>query len=248
MNGDPFAPIGGGRAPRRSTASWAAVVPVPPDAPPPPASHFKLGKPTSRWRYTDAAGRILGFVDRYDPPDSEKVFRPLIYALPAGGGAAKWRWESWPAPRPLYGLQQLAERPDAPVVVCEGEKSADAAGALLPTMAMIASSNGSKGAGKTDWSPLRGRRVIIWPDADTPGLEYAKAVAELAAAAGAVSVAIVSPPSGCKVGWDAADALAEGWDEARADELIANAVPAPIGAGRAPAAAAGIAGRHSATF
>jgi putative DNA primase/helicase len=242
MNGDPFAPLNGGTAPRRNTASWMPVLPVPPDAPAPPASHFKLGKPTTRWRYTDTAGRALGFVDRYDPPDGQKVFRPLIYARPAAGGAAKWRWESWPAPRPLYGLQKLAERPDAPVVVCEGEKSADAASGLLPKMVTIASPNGSEAAAKADWSPLCGRSVIVWPDADTPGLEYAKAVAKLVAAAGALSVAIVSPPSGCKVSWDAADALAEGWDEARADEFIANAAPAPNGGG-ASTSGNGI-GRH----
>jgi hypothetical protein len=37
---------------------------------------------------------------------------------------------------------------------------------------------------------------------------------------------ILAPPPEAKSGWDAADALAEGWDEARALELIAAAEPA----------------------
>jgi len=68
----------------------------------------------------------------------------------------------------------------------------------------------------------------VWPDADVAGLEYAQAVAKLALAAGADSVAIVSPPAGVAVGWDAADALAGGWSDARAAELITTAVPVSI--------------------
>jgi len=234
MTGDPFAPIG--RAtPTTATrkSEWAPVLPVPDDAPPPPAEHFKLGKPTATWRYTDAAGAVLGYVLRFDTTDGEKVFRPLIYARPAAGGKAAWRWESWPPKRPLYGLQGLARRPIAAVVVCEGEKAADAAAMLLASYVTVTSPNGSKGAGKTDWSPLRGRAVTIWPDADTAGLEYAHAVAKHALRAGAVSVAIVAPPDGVKVGWDAADALAEGWSGELAGKLVTSADPFEQKAGAA---------------
>jgi hypothetical protein len=66
----------------------------------------------------------------------------------------------------------------------------------------------------------------VWPDADSAGLDYARAVAEAALLAGAVSVVIVSPPpEKGETGWDAADALAEGWAEARAAALIADAIP-----------------------
>src|SRR4029077_1577942 len=117
----------------------------------------------------------------------------------------EWRWESWPAKRPLYGLQRLAERPLAPTLIVEGEKCVDAATRLLPDLAVLCSSNGSKGFGKADWSPLKGRAVVIWPDADVPGLGYARQVAKLTLAAGATSAAIVSPPESVAIGWDAAD-------------------------------------------
>ena len=38
----------------------------------------------------------------------------------------RWRWKSVRAPRPLYNLNNLAAHPGAPVVICEGEKAADA--------------------------------------------------------------------------------------------------------------------------
>jgi hypothetical protein len=215
MSADPFAPLGGGLAASGAVKrSWTTVLPVPADAPKPPASHHRLGKPVATWCYRSAKGEILGFVSRFETPDG-KVFRPLTYARPVDGGKAQWRWESWAPPRPLYALGALAERADALVVVTEGEKAADALGALVPAMVTVTSPNGSKSAGKADWSSLRGRRIVIWPDADSAGLAYANEVSRRASAAGALSVAIVSPPAGVKVGWDAADAKAEGWTEAR---------------------------------
>ena len=75
-----------------------------------------------------------------------------------------------------------------------------------------------------DWSPLRGRAVTVWPDGDAAGTEYARQVAKLVTAAGALSVAIVAPPADVKVGWDAADAVADGWTPERAAEFVAAAV------------------------
>ena len=221
---DPFAPIAG-KGKRANLAvvppAMAVMMPVPTEAPAPPQRHPTLGQPILAWTYTDTAGRVLGYVHRYE---KRKQFRPLTLWRHAAGSALEWRWKSWPPKRPLYGLARLTEKPTAPVVVCEGEKSADAAQRLLPGFAAVTSPNGSKSAGKADWTPLHGRDVTIWPDADAAGLDYARAVAKAATEVGAASVVIVSPPADAKVGWDGADALAEGWDQARASTFVAAAV------------------------
>jgi hypothetical protein len=209
----------------RGTRSGNVVMPVPADAPAPPATHPTLGEPTQIWTYENAAGGVIGYVLRFDNADG-KEFRPLTLWRHAADGRPEWRWQGWPNKRPLYGLRELAVRPFVPVVVCEGEKSADAAECQLPGFVVVTSPNGSDSADKADWSSLQGREVIIWPDADIPGREYAKAVTECLAAVGAKSVAVVSPPSGAKEGWDAADALEEGWTPDQAAALIAQAVPA----------------------
>ena len=82
-------------------------------------------------------------------------------------------------------------------------------------MVAITSPNGSKAGKSADWLPLRGRKAVIWPDADAAGLDYTNVAAKALIAAGAIGVAIVSPPSSVKVGWDAADALAEGGNRTR---------------------------------
>ncbi|WP_249780897.1 ATP-binding protein [Bradyrhizobium sp. dw_78] len=235
MNDNPFAPIGGVTSGKSGASSsktkWVTVVPVPADAPPAPTIHPKLGRPTARWSYTDAAGRPIGFVLRFDAA-SKKEFRPLTYCRPEGGGAAAWRWESWQGKRPLYGLQELAERPGAPVVVTEGEKACDAARVLLPASVVVTSPNGATNARHADWRPLKGCSITIWPDADSAGNEYANEVVGRALAAGATSVRIAVPPRGVKTDWDAADALAEGWDETRAAAFIASATEKKSDAGR----------------
>jgi putative DNA primase/helicase len=221
---DPFAPLGSDDAKGSARKDdWLPVLPAPHDAPPPPTSHPKLGTPTARWTYRDKAGALLGFVLRFDGQD-DKVIRPLV--LHQRGSKREWRWTSWPAPRPLYGLDRLAGKTSALVVITEGEKAADAAARLIPGAAVLTSPNGSKSASHADWTPLRGRSVVIWPDADAAGLDYANTVARLADQAGAASVAFVSSPAGVSVGWDAADAETEGWTAERAAALIRTAKPA----------------------
>ncbi|MEE1612068.1 hypothetical protein [Microvirga sp. CF3016] len=229
MSDDPFAPLSGAGRPKQDKPDLVAVVPVPPDAPSPPQIHPKLGQPAASWTYLNGDGQIIGYVHRFNQTDGEKQFRPLVLFRPSAGGPLAWRWESWTNPRPLYGLDLLQARPHALVVVAEGEKSADAARKLVPGCVVVTSPNGSKSAAKADWSPLKGRAVIIWPDADAVGLAYAGTVARLALEAGAASVAIVSPPEGVEPGWDAADALDEGWDEERVRGLLAAARPAGQG-------------------
>jgi putative DNA primase/helicase len=90
---------------------------------------------------------------------------------------------------------------------------------------VVTSPNGAKGPTNADWSPRQGREVTIWPDADEPGRSYAEIVTRKAIAVGALSVVIISPPADVPDGWDAVDASAQGWTEARAAELAQSAKP-----------------------
>lgn len=209
----------GPREPRSEPprATGAPSGPIPPEAlPGRPKTHPKHGRPSTVWTYADLEGAPLAFVCRFDPPQGRKVFAPLTWT------AEGWTWKAPEAPRPLYGLDRLAARPAAPVIFAEGEKAADAAAALLPESVAVTTMNGAQAPQKSDFAPLAGRLVRIWPDADPPGLSYAGKVAELARAAGAARAEVlalaslaVDPASGAPrelpKGWDAADALADGW-------------------------------------
>ncbi|TBW38409.1 hypothetical protein EYW49_09055 [Siculibacillus lacustris] len=230
MSENPFAPLGS--EPPENTGDglppppvYTCVMPVPVDAPKPVFNHPKLGEPSGVWTYRNAEGAILGYALRFDGPDG-KQFRPLAVFSPEGSRRLIWRYEAFPAPRPLFGLDLLAAHPDATVVVVEGEKAAEAGRRLLPDHVVVTSPNGSKSASRADWSPLKRRPVVIVPDADEPGTRYAADVARLVAEAGAISVTVCSPPEGVAKGWDLADLEAEGEGAAaRALALIISARP-----------------------
>jgi putative DNA primase/helicase len=220
MHKNPFEPLGKSSENEgpAGASSRCVVMPVPANAPVPPSQHPTLGVPSTTWAYRNAVGEVLGFICRFEQMDGAKSFRPLC--LFQQGDALTWRWEMWPAPRPLYGLELLAANPDATVLVAEGEKSADAAQVLLPEFVCMTSPGGSKSAVKADWSVLKGRAVILWPDADEPGQTYAETVARLLKEAGVESVSVLMPPGDVPGGWDAADAVETGWTAEQVLDLL----------------------------
>jgi hypothetical protein len=175
--------------------------------PPSPSSQRKkppmdeLGPHTGKWDYLDKDGSLLVCVYRYDPPGQKKQFRPLD---------VKTRKRQAPVDnRPLYNLPGIMSAND--VVFVEGEKAAQA----LIDIGITASTSmhGSNGpVNKTDWSPLAGKRVVIWPDKDKAGWNYAETVAMAARTAGANVLSILIPPEDKPNKWDAADAVTEGMD------------------------------------
>lgn len=165
----------------------------------PTAPVDELGPVTAKWNYYSGDGTLLACVYRHDPPGG-KQFRPWDVLA---------RKMKAPSPRPLYN--QPAMRSADEVILVEGEKAAEALieQGICATTAM----NGANApVEKTDWSPLSNKRVLIWPDKDTAGWQYAETAAQAALNAGASSVAILMPPDGKTEKWDAADAVIEGMD------------------------------------
>jgi putative DNA primase/helicase len=173
----------------------------PKGTPLPNFTHKKFGKPVTRYTYRDHAGDVLYFVCRYEL-DGEKSFGGWSYT-----DDGRWLNKSWPAPRPLYGLELLNN--DKPILIVEGEKSCDAARTICGTVYNVVTwPNGATAYDKADWSPVFGKKVLIWPDADEPGRKAAASIVKiLLNQCPEIKVLNVPPQDG----WDAADALAEGW-------------------------------------
>jgi len=207
----------------------AAIVAIAPDDLPVIPSRLKVldigGEKvplSDQWVYHDKQGNFLCYVHRFDASSGKKEFRPLM--LSDTGTGMKWKRKAPIEPRPLYGLDRLAARPDAEVMVCEGEKATDAASLLFPSIIAVSSMNGAKSPEKSDWSSLCGRTVFLWGDFDEPGDNYIATVEKLATEAGANVRHAVRPEwffqmsselgivrEALRVGWDAADAEREGF-------------------------------------
>jgi putative DNA primase/helicase len=199
--------------------------PMPPpadaEAPEVAASRLFGRPPDALWPYRDVNCAVLFWVCRWnvvEDGNSEKQIRPQCWF--ADGG---WHLAHWPAPRPLYNLNEINSHPNAQVVVCEGEKAADAASRIFPNSVAATSCGGAQATHLSDWAPLERRQVLIWPDNDPAGEKYARDVAielkEFGCDILMVDVAaLVAIDGGARgnsfdpVGWDAADAFTD-WSD-----------------------------------
>lgn len=177
----------------------------------------ELGAPVATYRYYDTRGNVVASVVRFEPDGTRasKTFRPFCHRTV--DGVTKWMAGA-PDLRPLYRLPDIATTQT--VVLCEGEGCADAL-SVVGIPATSAMQGAKAPIDKTDWSPLAGKTVIIWPDNDEPGFAYAKAVSERLTSLGC-KVLGITPPEGVAPKWDAADCVTEGRD---AHGLISSATP-----------------------
>ena len=104
----------------------------PPEAP--QIQHSKYGTAAVRWVYRDAAGAPLFAVARFNLANGKKEVLPYtfgrrVWTMKNGirRDVTEWHFKRPNLPVPLYGLDRLAARPNAPVLITEGEKKADAA-------------------------------------------------------------------------------------------------------------------------
>ena len=242
------------RPKRRETAAMDALR-LPTGAPEPTPERMalkELGEPSTVWLYHDTNGSALGFaVARYEVKDG-KTIRPWMYDAKRRQwtpGAPKpprplYGLEGLGAcAEPKVGGDAMHRRAKAGpfsvarVLVVEGEKAADeaakmfaylavAAGAeLFQNLAVVTSPGGANAASSADWTPLNGRQVVVWPDADEAGRRYAEDVVTLATSAGAESVSVVRVPKDLPKGWDLADPLPDGWTPERVAEMFEDAEP-----------------------
>ncbi len=167
---------------------------------------------SGQWDYISRDGEVLVTVRRYDI-GGKKEFRPWIPGV---------NYPKAPDVRPLYNIPNILN--EQRVVWVEGEKCAQAlidAGITATCTLGGAGALTRKNADKFDFTPLRGKELIIWPDNDDAGRRLAEIVREVALDADADSVTILHPPAGKPPKWDAADAIAEGLN---IDEFINNGV------------------------
>jgi predicted P-loop ATPase len=254
------------QAARRSM--WRAVVPVPPHAPK-PGFQFKFhDRKMDVWQELDAVrtweyrfeGDLYGYVARFERVNSKgetvKDTLPRTWCVDESDsrGTHRWHWKTWDAPRPLFvPLGQLSHDCSLPVVVVEGEKCAEAGMQLLGhEFDFVSWPGGCKAWSFARWGWLMGRKVILWPDADSqrkgltkaereagvdpaskpykpyemqPGYQAMLHIGQVLVADHACDVFMCRVPEPGKLndGWDIADAIEQGWDAERVRKFILGA-------------------------
>ena len=181
----------------------------------PPVEKVRIDANTQhsgQWDYISRDGEVLVTVRRYDI-EGKKEFRPWVPGVP---------YPKAPDVRPLYNIPNILN--EQRIVWVEGEKCAQALiDAGIPATCTLGGAGAltRKNTDKFDFTPLRGKDLIVWPDNDDAGRRLAEIVREVAMDADANTVTILQPPANKPPKWDAADAIDEGFDVA---EFVENGV------------------------
>lgn len=136
--------------------------------------------PSMVFPYRREDGSLIGYVLRHELPDGKET--PMVMWAQLPNGETSWCRLPFPKLRPLYGLDKLGDARQ--VIVVEGEKCRDKLAAATGRT-VISWPGGTQGVKHCDWSPLANRNVVIWPDADEPGLATANEIARIVQALGA---------------------------------------------------------------
>jgi predicted P-loop ATPase len=175
--------------------------------------------PEAVYPYYNADGELVGY-DLRVIIEGTKLTPTILWARNGD-------WQGWCHGRlpkmPILGLEDVLANPDKQVLVVEGGKCRDAAREALGGRVVVVSWCGGTNSVKgTDWSPLAGRSLLLWPDHDEGGY---KAMAEVVSRAKPrKSKWVRSYPT--EKGADVADLIADGGNTA--DYIKANISETPL--------------------
>lgn len=172
---------------------------------------------TMRWPLQIQSGkewRTVMMIVRSQNGDEKQ---DLPWSLWTDGKNIEWRNNALKDVKyPLYNLKGLADFPNAPFILYEGQKVPSVVQPVVgEEYVCIGWYGGALNTDKTDFSPLVGRHGYFCFDADSPGRKtISKIVDEYH-----IFCTLVSPPDNVPKGWDHADGIASGWTK---EDIIAS--------------------------
>jgi hypothetical protein len=130
------------------------------------------------FEYTMPSGEVAFFVHRYEEDGKKQTPAWFSVEFVSKSGEIDRRLASKDPPksgRPIYNQHLLSQYKDRPVLIVEGEKTANAAMKYkqLSNFVITTWSGGSKNVKASDWSVLKDRDTLIyfWPDHDPEGVK-----------------------------------------------------------------------------
>jgi Ti-type conjugative transfer relaxase TraA len=222
---------------------WKPIVPVPNGVKGPDLTNKYLNymlkdgwHETGRYAYRDAQGSLKGYVvrverERGDGKKNDKKPMPLAWCENKELDITCWKSQAFDKENKTpYGIEKLAQDISKPILVVEGEKTADVAQKRLPGYHVLSWIGGAGNVGLTNWEPLVGRTVIIWPDNDEAGRkaawDFQKVIGQLGDEKDVqAKVGIVRLPKNLSEGWDLGDSLPNGWTDDTVVQMIQEAMP-----------------------
>ena len=178
--------------------TWNQIIPA---SEPESFEHYKHGTPEEIYTYRNSDGSTLGYICRFNLQPRKECL-PYIFA--SDGNRSLWRWQGFANPRPLYNLDKITNYPNKTIIICEGEKTADAIQLAIGENLIVTTWIGGTNAVKsTNFEILNGRKILLWPDNDMVGHKAITEIYELLNLTN--DVKFINNDDGLPKGWDAAD-------------------------------------------
>ena len=128
----------------------------------------QLGEIQAFYEYKNMEGKLIFCTARVeDRITGKKSVRPWTIQ---DGKIVNRFFEDYPD-KPIYNLNLLNEHPEKPVLMVEGEKTADAGKEFFPEFITITWYGGCQQAKNVNLSVLKNKKVYLIPDNDQPGYE-----------------------------------------------------------------------------
>lgn len=187
-----------------------------------------FGEPVAVGIFRTAEGNPLMYEARYIVNGKKE---PRVFSYGRRGSAPeKWECSHHMPPRPIYGLDKVAAL-KGQVAVFEGYRKAEYAQGLITSIACTAWTGGAMAWTRSDWTPIAGRTVLLFPDADEPGRKAMKLLAQHLIGLGCTVHVVddISKSDGwdiCDVTWTGAEFMA--WAKANKGQKMELAEPEPM--------------------
>lgn len=136
-------------------------------------NHYKYGEPSAIYPYRNENADLIYYMCRYETPTGKQFF-PFSFF-----NDNTWKMKAQEIPRPLFILDEVSTT-DLPILIVEGEKAALAAQKFVSEVYTVTTwSNGSQSFSKSNWKPLYGKSILLWPDGDESGIKAMNQIAKI---------------------------------------------------------------------
>jgi putative DNA primase/helicase len=164
--------------------------PIPEPRPAAPISLGWLGVPNRSYSLCGPDKWLAGYALDFDdyswgvgPHGQGRTLTIIVTQWEAEDGQRYWRTAAIGRPLPLYGCEQLADNPAAPVVFTQGERSAEAAASFfercIPGVLGVGLISIPGALERTPLHYLAGRKVFLLPNSGADGDAFLKSATEL---------------------------------------------------------------------
>ncbi len=183
----------------------------------------RWGRPIRGDLYRNANGAVVQIIVRAQPAEGRKNILPIYF-----DGSCVRMGQAFKHGRPVFNLDVITKHPDRIVLMVEGERARHVAELYLHDAGRnwVATCwiGGTAAVDRTDWTPLRDRYVVLWPDLDRPGMMAMAEIGRRLVSQGC-AVCVVDPPAILGPSGDIADVELAGLSTATTMDTLDRAVP-----------------------